>query len=251
MLQSPIKRDSRPLYDQAIGAINTLIENGRFQPGDRLPPEDELAVRLGISRSTLREALSHLESHGIVIRRHGVGTFVAAPAGAMLAAGLEKLESLRSLAARVGLNEDRAAWEIDRLPATEARAAALAIQPGSPVVRVQMTAAVEGRLFAYLDAHVPDHFVNLDELAAYPKGSLLDYLTERGQVSLAYTRSEVFAVEAGKRVAPRLRVPPRTPLLHLAETYYTDVGQPVAQSLNYFMTDCFSFHIVRRVAGSG
>jgi GntR family transcriptional regulator len=250
MLQRPLKLDSRPLHDQAITAINRLIESGRFQPGDRLPREAELAEQLGISRSTLREALSQLESHGIVIRRHGVGTFVAAPARSVLAAGLEKLESLRSLAGRGGLDEERVAWEVDPMAAAEALAAALSVQPGSPLVRVQMTAAIEGCPFAYLDSCVPDHFVDFAELAAYPRGSLLDYLTERGRVSPAYTRSEVFAVAAGPHAA-RLRLAPAAPLLHLAETYYTGEGQPVARSLNFFLTDCFNFHIVRRVAAGG
>ena len=62
-------RDRRPLYIQAIEAITERIESGELEPGSQLPPEDVLASSLGISRSTLREALGHLETHGLIARR--------------------------------------------------------------------------------------------------------------------------------------------------------------------------------------
>jgi GntR family transcriptional regulator len=247
MTQPALKATSRPLYNLAIATIEGLIESGHYQPGDRLPPEEELAGLLGISRSTLRETMSHLEGNGVVIRRHGVGTFVAAPARALLEAGLEKLESLRSLAARAGAAEERTGWEVETLVAPAPLAASLSVRPGSALVRVQMTAAIAGYPFAYLDGYVPEHFVDFDELRAYPTGSLLDYLIQRGQVSIAYTRSEVHSVEAGKPIAAHLGLKARAPLLHLDETYFTDVGHPVVRSFNYFMTNRFGFHIVRRV----
>jgi GntR family transcriptional repressor for pyruvate dehydrogenase complex len=52
------------------------ILTGRFQPGDRLPPERELATRLSTNRNTLREALRVLESENLVRARQGDGTIV-------------------------------------------------------------------------------------------------------------------------------------------------------------------------------
>lgn len=57
--------------------IVTLVRNGQLQPGDRLPPERELATSLGISRPTVREALSALALLGVVEQRQGRGTFLA------------------------------------------------------------------------------------------------------------------------------------------------------------------------------
>jgi DNA-binding GntR family transcriptional regulator len=48
-----------------------------YFPGDRLPPQDELATQLGISRPTVHEVLLNLEQESIVMRRPGVGTLVA------------------------------------------------------------------------------------------------------------------------------------------------------------------------------
>lgn len=64
-----------PLYMKAKEAIIQMIRNGEF-PENRLPPEDELAEKLGISRATIREALMILAREGVVSKKHGVGNFV-------------------------------------------------------------------------------------------------------------------------------------------------------------------------------
>jgi GntR family transcriptional regulator, transcriptional repressor for pyruvate dehydrogenase complex len=57
--------------------IVALLRSGQLQPGDRLPPERELAASMGISRPTVREALSALGLLGVVEQRQGRGTFLA------------------------------------------------------------------------------------------------------------------------------------------------------------------------------
>ena len=59
--------------------IRSVIEESRFAPGTRLPPERELALQLGVSRPSLREALIALEIEGIVETRMGSGVYVCAP----------------------------------------------------------------------------------------------------------------------------------------------------------------------------
>lgn len=243
----PLKLDTRPLYDRAIEALNEFIERGEYKPGDRLPSEEELAKQLGISRPTLREALGNLESSGVIVRRHGVGTFVASPARGNLQGGLEQLESLRSLAAQAGVNEERADWVVDTIFASDELASRLELERGAPLVYVQMTAKAEGCLFAYFKSYIPANYVDVGDLQGYSEGSLLDYLTERDELKISYTYSDLYAVAADQELAGRLEVAEGTPLLHLVELYYTETGQPVTVSLNYFVTDRLNFHILRRV----
>lgn len=63
--------------DEVIRQIEWLILEGVLRPGDRLPAERDLAVRLDVSRPVLREALKNLEARGLILSRHGGGTFVA------------------------------------------------------------------------------------------------------------------------------------------------------------------------------
>jgi GntR family transcriptional repressor for pyruvate dehydrogenase complex len=62
------------LYEQVADQISTWIKENGLLAGDRLPPERELAQRLGVSRATLSQALVALEVIGVVVVRHGDGT---------------------------------------------------------------------------------------------------------------------------------------------------------------------------------
>ena len=77
-----------PLTDAAIARLRNLIVSGRFAPGDRLPPEHELATELGASRNTVREAVRALvTAHALDVRR-GDGTYVTSLEPDLLLAGI-------------------------------------------------------------------------------------------------------------------------------------------------------------------
>jgi DNA-binding FadR family transcriptional regulator len=70
-----IREAPRPLYIRAEEALAELIGD-RYQPGDRLPPEPNLARQLGISRSALHKALRSVEEQTLITRCQGAGAFV-------------------------------------------------------------------------------------------------------------------------------------------------------------------------------
>ena len=86
----------RPIVAEKISSavarqIEELILQGVLRPGDRLPPERELADQLEVSRPTLREALADLEARGLISTRPGGGTFVAEVLGSAFAPPLIEL----------------------------------------------------------------------------------------------------------------------------------------------------------------
>lgn len=76
------------LPDEAIATIRSLIQAGELKPGTRLPPEQQLAARLGLSRNSMREAVRALESARVLDVRRGDGTYVTSLAPALLLEGL-------------------------------------------------------------------------------------------------------------------------------------------------------------------
>ena len=72
-------RQRSSLVDDTEGALRAWLATGTHRPGDRLPPELELAAMLGVSRGTLRTALDRLEEAGEITRRQGSGTYVGQP----------------------------------------------------------------------------------------------------------------------------------------------------------------------------
>jgi GntR family transcriptional regulator, transcriptional repressor for pyruvate dehydrogenase complex len=67
-----------PLYKQVLERIQALVSTGALVPGDQLPAERELAAQLGVSRTSLRQALTALEAVGMVEIRHGAGAYLVA-----------------------------------------------------------------------------------------------------------------------------------------------------------------------------
>jgi len=74
----PIRR--HPLYEEIASRLRTLIAARHLEPGDRLPSERELAQQLGVSRTSIRQAIAALRSIGLVDVRHGDGTYLMRPA---------------------------------------------------------------------------------------------------------------------------------------------------------------------------
>ncbi|MEV6490687.1 FCD domain-containing protein [Actinoplanes sp. NPDC051633] len=106
-----------PAYQLLADELRNEITSGRLQPGERLPPEPELCVRTGVSRSTVREALRLLASQHLIVTTRGVtgGSFVAHPDAEQLADALSTGLTMLTNSAEVGfadLIELRRALEV-------------------------------------------------------------------------------------------------------------------------------------------
>ena len=66
-----------PLYIQIADKLISQIESGDLQPGTQLAPERDLSAELNVNRMTLRRALQVLQAQGLIIRKHGIGTFIS------------------------------------------------------------------------------------------------------------------------------------------------------------------------------
>jgi GntR family transcriptional regulator len=248
-----VRADTRPLYVQAIDALRTLLQEGGYVAGARLPSEPELAQRLGISRPTLREALQSLEEDGTIVRRHGVGTFVAEPRP-VLDAGLEVLESLEQMAKRSGLHLEMGEVVISERLATDDEARGLGLQTPEPATSVTRVILAEGKRglqpVAYLCDVLPQRLLRREELGPGFHGSVLDTLLERGWPSLSHSRTELISEATDRDLAHALRIPVGAPLMKLEAQLFTTDGQVADYSISYFVPGSFRFHVVRRIAGA-
>jgi GntR family transcriptional regulator len=244
----PLKPNKLPLSTRAQQYLLSLIENGTYEPGEQLPSQADLAVQLGISRPTLREALLNLEQEGIIVRKHGVGTFVAPGFGHRLESGLERLESILDLAARQGMAPEVAGLEVQEVTADTETAERLAIAPGSRVTSVRRAILVDKKPVAYMVDLIPSAILAPDEIDERFNGSVLDLLRTKPELEIGEVMADIVALNAGDapHLVAKLKVKPGQALLLIEEVLYDVEGTVVEFSRNYFIPDFFRFHVVRR-----
>ncbi len=100
-----------PLYMQLKGWIEDAVHRGAIKPGEALPSERDLAARVEMSRVTVRKAVQHLVRDGVLVQRHGSGTYVA-PQPNRVEQSLSQLTSFAEDMARRGMSV-RSVW-LDR-----------------------------------------------------------------------------------------------------------------------------------------
>ena len=226
--------------------LSALI--ARTPAGQRLPSEPELAKQLGVSRATLRDAMRTFETQGLIRRRQGSGTFVVGKVEA-LDSGLEVLESLETMAARLNLEITVSNLSIEQEVAEEDTALNLNLSVGAPLLCVRRVIRADDRPVAYLVDILPGNIMRVDDLPADFRGSVLDFLLGRGD-SLKTSRANISALGATAEVAKALEIQRGDVLLNFSAQLFDGNGKVVDYSLSYFIPGYFHFHVVRRVGGN-
>lgn len=216
------------------------------EPGGKLLSEPDLAKQLGVSRATLREAMRSFETQGLLRRRQGSGTYVTHPTQ-IIASGLEVLESIETMAERIGLAVTLGTLKIKQRQPSEEESNKLGLTCLQDVISVSRVIMAENRPVAYLIDVLPIDALSREELEKDFTGSVLDLLLQRGTPLLEVSRTEINAVNAPGDVARALNIQRGDVLLFFTADLYTSTGEIIDYSLSYFLPGYFRFHVVRRV----
>jgi DNA-binding GntR family transcriptional regulator len=244
------------LVDTAESALRERLAPGRARPGDRLPPEKELAEELGVSRGTLRLALERLESNGEIVRRQGSGTFVGRVAlPAAFSEGLEVLESYASLARRQGKRLTVRQLGVEQAPVPGYVAEALGMRRKARASLIHRTLLADGAVAAYMRDIVHPGIVlpPAEELRQeIEEGRMvLDILVERGvPISFARTSVRPRLVEPGTRLGEALGATRVTAALELIELIHETGGKTIQYSSSVFAPGSIDLHVIRSFESS-
>ena len=236
-----------PLAQQVLSNIIAGIESGELvRANGQLPSEDELGKLFDVSRSTVREALSKLEQRGKIVRQHGVGTFVAGQ-GLVLDAGLEQLESIETLARRIGLETRMGEASIIERPALAREAEKLGLPTGAQVLSVERQILASGRPVAFLVDIIPTTFMRAADLQPNFKGSVLDIFLNTPNPILSHASTDIKVEPAGESIMQKLGLAATDSVFNLESMLYSRDGQRMDYSFSYFAPGYFHFHVIRRV----
>lgn len=228
---------SQPLYQQVRDLVRQRIADGSWPPGMALPAEPRLAAELGVSQGTVRKALDELAAAGIVQRRQGRGTFVAAHTAE---------RSLFHFFQLVRLDGTRPVPESRTLacargPASEEEAARLGIPAGAQVIRIDRVRTLDGAPAIAERIVAPAAlFRDLGADGEIPN-TLYDLYQRRYGVTVARARERVTAVAAGAREAELLAVAEGAPLLSVDRAAEDLDGRTVEWRVSRVRTDAAAY----------
>ncbi len=238
-----------PSHARISSWLERLITTSKLQPGDRLPPEVEMAEALGVSRMTLRQALADVERKGLLQRRRGRfgGNFVAIPRVEFtLAARLGFTEQMRRANVRAGAHVVSASTI---RPPDEVRVA-LRLSRGKNVHEILRVRFANRDPVTLERMYVPE-----DVYPGLPDLDLTDSLytlMERNYGTPPDTVEETIEpVKATLQQAELLHVQEHDPLLLVIRTSWAAGGLPIERSYDYFRPDRSRITVRTSADGSG
>lgn len=239
----PFVTDAVPLYYQLGSVLREKILSGQSAPGDRLPTEAELSTEYGVSRITVRQALSALEDEGLIRREAGRGTFVSEHrpfTGALKVEG--SLDDLISM----GLTTSVQLLDLRTVEATPQLAQALQVPVQSPLTRCTRLRFHHEEPFGYVVVFLPPDVARRLRRADWKRGSLMKILDGLGY-TLGDADQTVQAALADATLARHLRTRIGAPLLSVDRVVRTVEGRPVEAIHTYYRSDIYtlSVHLAR------
>ncbi|CAN7188339.1 FadR/GntR family transcriptional regulator [Massilia sp. LjRoot122] len=153
----PSQRKPRNLAQGVVEQISSSIRQGVLKPGEKLPTESSMMSQHGVSRTVVREAISHLQASGLVQTRHGIGTFVLEPVPQSgLGIDAESILTLRDVLAilelRIGVETETAGLAAARRSDEQVRELGAALGEMHEAMAVGRSAAEADRRFHLLIA---------------------------------------------------------------------------------------------------
>ncbi|AEW97169.1 MULTISPECIES: GntR family transcriptional regulator [Streptomycetaceae] len=224
-----------PLYYQLAQQLESAIEQGRLSPGSLLGNEIELAGRLGLSRPTVRQAISSLVDKGLLVRRRGIGTQVV---HSQVKRPLE-LSSLYDDLQAAGQNPATRVLRHTTAPAPAEAAAALGIAEGDDAVVIERLRLTHGEPVAHLCNYLPPDLLDLDTGQLEETG--LYRLLRAAGITLHSARQAVGARTADLAEGELLGEAAGAALLTMERTTYDDTGRPVEYGTHVYRASRYAF----------
>lgn len=225
----PINKDAASaLHSQISDWIRAQIASGEWPSNYRLRTEPELAADLGVSRGTLRRALTTLIHEGLLKQIQGRGTFVTSTL--IEPAIAQKLSSLSEDFASLGIDVATTVIASDLLEAPRPVASLLDVVPGQKVLRLVRLRSTPAGAVALLNNYVRTDLAPGIELIDFAKNSLFGTLEDRYKLRIGSGRRSFTAEEASGEVATALGVAAGSPVQYLEQVTYLEDGRAVEYS---------------------
>jgi GntR family transcriptional regulator len=233
-----------PLYYQLENVLREKITSGAFGGGERLPTEIELIEQFGVSRITVRQALSALAEEGLIERRQGRGTYVAERKSKKRKfTGIIHLTGSLDELIMMGMDTPVKVLEMNRVDADAHEAELLQLKIGTPIYRLKRLRMNDNRPFGLIINYLPEEIGSRLTVAELSSGALLHTIETKLGYHLETATQEIKAELADPYVANLLDIRVGTALLSIERTVYTDKQIPVEYVHTLYRSDLYGYSV--------
>lgn len=231
------------LYLSVIERLKEDIESGVLNENERFPSDFILARNLGVSREILREALQILEDEKVIVRKQGFGTFVNSKP--LFTSGIEELSSVSTMIRDAGMEPGTIFMDVSNTKPSDETLAYFDYAEDDSFVEIKRVRTADGEPVVYcIDNVLAKNFpVGTDELLNM---SIFDAIELTGRIRIVQAIAHIEPVGYDDEASSILRCGVDVPLLVLLQQHFSEDGEMVLYSKNYFRADKFSFHVVRK-----
>lgn len=227
-----------PLHLQVEALLRQLIEMPQYKAGEFLPREVEMAKQLGISRNTIRQATNKLENEGLISRKKGLGTKVAART---LTTRLDNWHSFTQEMNDSGIAFTNYLIKASLEEIDERLATFFNLPEKSRLVKlVRLRGDIDGPFVLFESFFHPRTGIGPDEDFTQP---LYELLESRYNTLVSLSREQIRARKATAFIAGQLRIKTGDPVL-FRERFVFDAGErPVEYNTGYYNAEKFTYSI--------
>ena len=233
------------ISSQIVEQLLQELRTGIYSKADRLPAEVELAARMQVSRTVIRDALSEMEREGFVERVRGIGTVVNR-SHLFVKNRLDQKLEYNAIIRAAGRTPHVDKVIVEQMPADAELAESLQIAPGEEVLMVCKRVNADDAPVIYSVDHLPLSLLTPAQLATLDfSRPIFDLLEEACGLSITSTTTRIHASCGTSGIRGMMHLAANEALLLLDEISYTRLCRPVIRSQSYY-TNFFDFAILRK-----
>ncbi|EOL8989111.1 GntR family transcriptional regulator [Cronobacter dublinensis] len=231
------------IYKSIADRLRLRLNSSDFSVGSPLPGEIALAREFGVARMTIRKAIDLLVAWGLVIRRHGSGTYVARKD---VHHETTSLTGLVEVLRQQGKEVQSKVLLFEVMPAPPAIASQLRIQINERIYFSRRVRYVEGKPLMLEDSYMPVKLFRTLSLA-HLEGSKFDYIEKECGITISGNYESLTPVLADKQMAALMNLQEQTPLLRITSLSYSDNGEFLNYSVMFRNTSDYQvdYHLHR------
>jgi GntR family transcriptional regulator len=229
-----------PLYFQLKQLLLSRLESQELQAGDPFPTEQQIQDIYGVSRTTVRQALSELEEEGRINRQRGRGTFVTKP---KLSHSPDEYPSLADNMTTQGIVPGWKLRTAEWVQPDPSVYDALQLTHGEDVFLLERIRMENDQPIGHHSAYVPTAFTDGIDGTAYTRGGSLRYLSGLDFLPDCIADRTLEALLAPPDIAELLDIQPGSALFRVKRTVYSPNGVPVEYFVGLYRGDRFEYHI--------